>query len=96
MISLRTNQPQLSHEALLMQTLRYRYHGGNVTEWQQAALQLALRLGLDVIPACEAELEMEYERDERDFHEYRFHFKPNPATAQQRICWFPADRSIHR
>ena len=80
MISLRTNQPRLLHEALLMQTPRYRYHGGNVTEWQQAARQqLALRLGLDVIPVCEAELEMEYERDERDFHEYRFTFQTEPG-----------------
>ena len=74
-----TQFPQALHESLLKRMPRFRYRGGDVAEWQQKARQqLAERLSLDLIPVCEPELEIEYERDESDYHEYRFTFLTEP------------------
>ena len=75
-----TNQPQALHETLLKAVPRFRYQGGDIVEWQQKARErLALRLSLEDMPACDPELEVEYERDEADYHEYRFTFQTEPG-----------------
>lgn len=75
-----TNQPQVLHEMLLKSTPRFRYQGGNASEWQQKARQqLAFRLSLEDIPCCDPELMIEYERDEESFVEYRFTFQTEPG-----------------
>jgi len=75
-----TNQPQALHETLLQAVPRFRYQGGDIVEWQQKARErLAFRLSLEDMPACDPELEVEYERDEADYHEYRFTFQTEPG-----------------
>ncbi len=74
-----TQFPQFLHEELLKKEPRFRYPGGAVTAWQQKArVQLAERLGLDLIPVCEPELDIQYERDEDGYHEYRFTIQTEP------------------
>lgn len=77
---MRTNQPQVLHEAMLKTTPRFRYQDGDVKVWQeQARAQLATRLSLNDMPVCDPELEIEYERDETDYHEIRFTFQTEPG-----------------
>lgn len=75
-----TQLPQVLHELLLKSTPRLRYQGGDVELWQQEARkQLANRLALELIPSCEPDLAIEYERDEEDYHEYRFTLQTEPG-----------------
>ena len=75
-----TQLPQVLHEQLLKNTPRFRYQGGDVQDWQQLARkQLAQRLALELIPACEPALDIEYERKESDYHEYRFTLQTEPG-----------------
>lgn len=90
-----TNQPQVLHEALLRQTPRFRYQGGDIAQWQAKARErLAMRLSLEDMPACEPELDVEYERDEPEFHEYRFTFQTEPGyrTAAHLLVPHSAER----
>lgn len=75
-----TKLPQVLHESMLKRTPRLRYQGGEVYAWQQKARErLSELLSLDDMPACEPALDVEYERDQEDYHEYRFTFQTEPG-----------------